>query len=127
MCLRVASSVTALAPFSQNSAVCRCSGEGSGQAQPWQSKPSTWLSLSRAFVARRTPICSIARFMVTATAVGPAAWSLACPTLEIALVDVAAGGLAAHGAILARDTHQGTQALAARVRMVRPGPVMCPE
>ena len=42
---RVASSATALAPFSQNSAVCRCSGAGSGQAQPGQSKPSTWLSL----------------------------------------------------------------------------------
>ena len=82
MCRRVASSVTALAPFSQNSAVCRCSGDGSGQAQPWQSKPSTWLSLSRVFVARRTPICSIARFMVTATAVGPAAWSLAWRTLS---------------------------------------------
>ena len=80
MCLRVASSVTALAPFSQNSAVCRCSGEGSGQAQPWQSKPSTWLSLSRVFVARRTPICSIARFIVTATAEGPAARSLEWPT-----------------------------------------------
>ena len=35
---RVASSATAFAPFSQNSAVCRCSG--SGQAQPGQSKPS---------------------------------------------------------------------------------------
>ena len=46
MCRRVASSATALAPFSQNSAVCRCPGAGSGQAQPWQSKPSTWLSLS---------------------------------------------------------------------------------
>ena len=44
---RVASSVTALAPFSQNSAVCRCPGAGSGQAQPWQSKPSTWLSLQQ--------------------------------------------------------------------------------
>ena len=65
----MASSVTALAPFSQNSAVCRCSGSGSGQAQPWQSKPSTWLSLSSDWAVRITPICSIERFMLTATAV----------------------------------------------------------
>ncbi len=75
MCLRVASSVTAFAPFSQNSAACRCSGEGSGQAHPWQSKPSTWLSLRSVRLARRTPICSMARFIATTTAVGPAAWS----------------------------------------------------
>ena len=42
---RVASSATAFAPFSQNSAVCRCSG--SGQAQPGQSKPSFWLTRRR--------------------------------------------------------------------------------
>ncbi len=34
---RVASSATAFAPFSQNSAACRWSG--SGHAQPGQSKP----------------------------------------------------------------------------------------
>ena len=36
----VASSATALAPFSQNSAACRCPSSGSGQAQLMQSKPS---------------------------------------------------------------------------------------
>ena len=36
----VASSATALAPFSQNSAVCRWPTSGSGQAQLMQSKPS---------------------------------------------------------------------------------------
>jgi hypothetical protein len=35
----VASSAIAFAPFSQNSATCRCSS-GLGQAQLWQSKPS---------------------------------------------------------------------------------------
>ena len=48
----VASSATALAPLSQNSAVCRCSGSGSGQAQLMQSKPSVWLSLSNVRAVR---------------------------------------------------------------------------
>ena len=48
-------------------------GPGSGQAQPWQSKPSTWLSLRSVRAVRLTPICSTARFMATATAVAPAA------------------------------------------------------
>lgn len=51
----VASSATAFAPFSQNSAVCRLSP--SGQAQPGQSKPSFWLTLRRVCAVRRTPIC----------------------------------------------------------------------
>ena len=68
--------MTALAPFSQNSAVCRCSGSGSGHAQPWQSKPLTWLSRSSVCAVRFTPICSMARFIDTPTAVTPAAASL---------------------------------------------------
>ena len=51
----VASSATALAPFSQNSACER--SPGSGQAQPGQSKPSVWLTLSSVRAPRRTPIC----------------------------------------------------------------------
>ena len=69
----VASSATALAPFSQNSAVCRWSGSGSGQAQDMQSKPSVWLSLSSVFAVRAGPIWLSARFIETATAVTPAA------------------------------------------------------
>ena len=49
----VASSATALAPFSQNSAKLRSSGCGSGHAQPMQSKPSAWLI--RRSVAKRAP------------------------------------------------------------------------
>ena len=72
---RVASSATAFAPFSQNSAVWRWPGSGSGQAQLMQSKPSAWLSRSSVWAVRLTPMCSMARFIETATAVGPAAWS----------------------------------------------------
>ncbi len=53
---RVASSATAFAPFSQNSAAERCAGSGSGQAQPGQSNPSAWLSSRRVVTLRRTPI-----------------------------------------------------------------------
>ena len=67
----VASSATALAPFSQNSAVCRCPTSGSGQAQLMQSKPSAWLSLSRVCAVRFGPIRSTERFIETATAVTP--------------------------------------------------------
>ncbi len=76
----VASSATAFAPFSQNSAVWRCAGSGSGQAQPWQSKPSTWLSLSSVRAVRVTPMLSMARFMEIATASMPAAARLGWPT-----------------------------------------------
>ncbi len=72
----MASSETALAPFSQNSAVCRWSG--SGHAHDMQSKPSFWLSLRRVRAVRVGPICSSAIFIETATAVTPAAacfWS----------------------------------------------------
>ena len=73
----VASSATALAPFSQNSAVCRCPTSGSGQAQLMQSKPSAWLSLSSVRADRAGPIRSMLRLSATATPVTPAALSLA--------------------------------------------------
>jgi hypothetical protein len=69
----VASSATAFAPLSQNSALARCPGSGSGQAQLMQSKPSAWLSRRRVFAVRAGPMRSSERFIVTATAVGPAA------------------------------------------------------
>ncbi len=46
----VASSATAFAPFSQNSAMCRLSS--SGHAHPGQSKPSFWLTASRVWMLR---------------------------------------------------------------------------
>ena len=75
-----ASSATAFAPFSQNSAVCRCSGSGSGQAQPWQSKPSVWLSLSSDRADLAGPMALTARCNEIATASGPAADLRGCPT-----------------------------------------------
>ena len=84
----VPSSATALAPFSQNSAVCRCPGSGSGHAHPGQSNPSTWLSFNRLRVARRTPIDRTARSIDTATAGTPAAASFRARHLELRLVDV---------------------------------------
>ena len=83
---RVASSATALAPFSQNSATCRWPTSGSGQAQLMQSKPSAWFSFSRVCAVRLAPIWDSARFIDTATAVGPAAWSFGCPTSRSASV-----------------------------------------
>ena len=50
----MASSATALAPFSQNSACERWSP--SGQAHPGQSNPSTWLTWRSTAIDRRTPI-----------------------------------------------------------------------
>jgi hypothetical protein len=70
---RVASSATALAPFSQNSARCRCSGSGSGQAQLMQSNPSGWFRRSSVRPVRTGPIWVTARFIATPTAVRPAA------------------------------------------------------
>ena len=55
---RVASSATALAPFSQNSAMWRWPASGSGHAQLMQSKPSAWLSFSRVCAVRLTPMGS---------------------------------------------------------------------
>ena len=83
----VASSETALAPFSQNSAACRWPTSGSGQAQLGQSNPSAWLSRSRVLAVRRGPICVSDRFIEMATAFTPAAWSscVAHPQLVVGL------------------------------------------
>ncbi len=64
---------TALAPFSQNSAVCRSPASGSGQAQLMQSKPSVWFRASRALAARTGPMFPTALRSEIATASGPAA------------------------------------------------------
>ena len=52
----VASQLTALAPFSQNSKAEVCFG--SGQAQPGQSKPSGWLFRRSSFPPETVSICS---------------------------------------------------------------------
>ena len=80
----VASSATAFAPFSQNSAKCRWPTSGSGHAQLMQSKPSAWFNFSRVWAVRFGPIWANARFIDTATAVGPAAWSFGCSTVRSA-------------------------------------------
>jgi len=74
----VASQVTALAPFSQNSNVLRRSG--SGQAQLMQSKPSRWFIAVSAFRLRGTPICRKAGPSAWVTPGTPAAHSLGLPT-----------------------------------------------
>jgi hypothetical protein len=51
----VASHVTALAPFSQNSNVLRW--PGSGHAQLMQSNPSFWFSAKSVFLDRSRPMC----------------------------------------------------------------------
>ena len=71
----VASSATAFAPFSQNSAVCRSPGAGSGQAHDMQSNPSVWFIWRSVRTVRRTPIWRTASDSDTATAFGPAACS----------------------------------------------------
>jgi hypothetical protein len=65
----VASSATAFAPFSQNSAMWRLSS--SGQAQPGQSKPSFWFTRRRVCTDRATPICSFAICSACSTAGTP--------------------------------------------------------
>ena len=68
----VASSATAFAPFSQNSAVCRrCAG--SGHAHPMQSKPVTWFTFRRVFAVRAGPIWSSAISIEWSTAGAPTA------------------------------------------------------
>ena len=68
----VASSATALAPFSQNSANLRppCS---SGQAQPGQSNPLRWFSRTNAAAVRSGPMDVTPRCSETITAFTPAA------------------------------------------------------
>src|SRR5215212_4559665 len=68
--LVVASSATAFAPFSQNSA-CERSPSGSGQAQPGQSKPSFWLTFRSVRVPRTRPISRAACFIEDHTAASP--------------------------------------------------------
>jgi hypothetical protein len=69
----VASSATALAPFSQNSAWWRLAG--SGQAQPMQSKPSSWLMWRRVRAVRSGPISLMPCRSADTTAGTPAACS----------------------------------------------------
>src|SRR5437762_12768794 len=72
--LDVASQVTALAPFSQNSneLVCR----GSGQAQPGQSKPSGWFTDSSALEPLTSTLCSRSALAVARHAPQPPAGGL---------------------------------------------------
>ena len=70
---RVASSATALAPFSQNSKCDRCPAAGSGQAQPGQSNPSVWLTRNRVSALRRRPICRLPAARPATTPATPAA------------------------------------------------------
>src|SRR3954452_15183423 len=90
---RVASSATAFAPFSQNSAVWVW--PGSGQAHPGQSKPVGWLTRSSVSAVRRTPICSWDVFMAFRTAGTPAAWSCRCPTSRLSSVGSSRGAFLA--------------------------------
>ncbi len=87
----VASSATAFAPFSQNSATCRLSS--SGQAQPGQSKPSFWLTLSRVRAVRPRPICSRAIRRVCPMAGRPAAACCGGVTCGASWTGSPAGGL----------------------------------
>ncbi len=77
---RVASSATALAPFSQNSASLRPPGS-SGQAHPGQSKPSRWLIFAHVAAVRTAPIWARLRRSDTRTAGIPAAAVLGGLTL----------------------------------------------
>src|SRR5260370_18186730 len=78
MRLVVASSATALAPFSQNSATCRLSP--SGHAHPGQSIPSFWFTFSSVSAVRLTPICWYDCFSAAVTPGIPAASSFGCDT-----------------------------------------------
>ena len=69
----VASQVTALAPFSQNSKALRWFG--SGHAQLGQSKPCFWFIASTVLRVRFRPMCSIAGFMECSTPGMPATQS----------------------------------------------------
>ncbi len=87
----VASHVTALAPFSQNSSVFRWSG--SGHAQLMQSKPSFWLMAARVLRLRRTPMCWKAGTMEWTIPGTPAAETPGLPTSISLSVTSATGGL----------------------------------
>ena len=74
----VASSATAFAPFSQNSAIERCVS-GSGHAQPGQSKPLNWLSANNACPPRIGPASPSTCSNAFTTAGMPAATSFGLP------------------------------------------------
>jgi len=103
--LRIASLATALAPFSQNSAVLR-SSSGSGQAQLGQSNPSFWLSVSRVLKLRETPMSRPPRRTVSQIELRPAALRSRLPV---------SGGRASGGGS-APATPVARCALAARAR-----------
>ena len=84
---RVLSSATALAPFSQNSAVLRFLSD-SGHAQPGQSNPPRWFSRSSEWAVRDTPAWATARSSATITALTPAACFFGGWTSSSILVDV---------------------------------------
>ena len=73
ICLAVASSATALAPFSQYSAILLRSSSGSGHAQLGQSNPPFLFSLLRAFNPLTNPASSKACLKLSITAGIPAA------------------------------------------------------
>src|SRR5690606_35513031 len=75
----VASSATAFALFSQNSAGCRW--PGSGQAHPGQSKPCFWLTAVWVSRPRRAPYWAPVTRILPATAGHPTADSLGAVTL----------------------------------------------
>ena len=68
----VASSATALAPFSQNSAIVLWSS-GSGQAQPGQSNPPNLLTLENELIDLDIPERDMPCLIVEIIAVAPAA------------------------------------------------------
>src|SRR3979411_833207 len=69
----VASSLTCLAPFSQYSFMCRWPEPGSGHAQPGQSKPLVWFTLSNVNPVRRTVVWPREYSMAWVTAGTPVA------------------------------------------------------
>jgi hypothetical protein len=95
---RVASSATAFAPFSQNSAALRFSC--SGQAQPMQSNPSIWLTAISVWTLRRGPICSSEIFRALATAGMPTALVLGLLTVSLDSSIFSRGALEAIGSSL---------------------------
>ncbi len=107
---RVASLATALAPFSQNSAVLR-SSSGSGQAQLGQSKPSFWLSVSSVFRLRVTPMSRAPRRTVSQIDVRPA---------RAAIAPLCLGALILRRRLRARDTPGQVRVLdgGLRVRLI---------
>ena len=82
MALAVASSATALAPFSQYSPIPLRSSSGSGQAQLGQSNPSFVFSLLSAFKPRKIPASPKTYCMLLITAGTPAATFFKGPSVN---------------------------------------------